>query len=474
MKILRKYMMPIISLLWIGILINANSHLNDYISFIYYEKTIINSINFIRSISVLIVILFFIIFYFKHINFQLNNLIFLFYTFILVQVISFFLIRDLTQEYDQFYFILNQFLILTFFYFIFSLNISFNEKLKIYENLFKILIIFIFLVIIVLGKNMYSEFLSTESVNFYYGYFVSPNSEFLGQGVPRITGISRLVLILAIIISIILLYGKYKAASFLALSFVVSMLLLGDTRFSVYAFLIVSLFLIVFDKQYSFFKKLIYFISLVVFAYVINFSLIIAKNSSFTENTLYINKNIEGITEDEKKLREKRDLMKYFSLDANEIWHLGRRAEKQQEFNSRILEDFSTSGRTEDWKNNITFFKKRPLYGYGFQGDRFLTNEPVSNAYIYSLISGGIIGFILFTIITFLSFTKCIKAIFFDKIFYDKSKIILKCSVLINLVILLRTLIENSFSVYNFDLILFLVTYSIIYLNETKSKKFSK
>ncbi len=175
MKILRKYMMPIISLLWIGILINANSHLNDYISFIYYEKTIINSINFIRSISVLIVILFFIIFYFKQINFQLNNLIFLFYTFILIQVISFFLIRDLTQEYDQFYFILNQFLILTFFYFIFSLNISFNEKLKIYENLFKILIIFIFLVIIVLGKNMYSEFLSTESVNFYYGYFVSPN-----------------------------------------------------------------------------------------------------------------------------------------------------------------------------------------------------------------------------------------------------------------------------------------------------------
>ena len=229
-----------------------------------------------------------------------------------------------------------------------------------------------------------------------------------------------------------------------------------------------------FDKNIFGFEKLIYFISLVMFAYIINFSLMIAKNSTFTENTLYINKNIEGITEDEKKLREKRDLMKYFSLDANEIWHLGRKSEKQQEFYSRIFEDFSTSGRTEDWKNNITFFKKRPIFGYGFQGDRFLTNEPVSNAYIYSLISGGITGFILFTIIAFLSFTKCIKAIFFDKIFYDKSKIILKCSVLINLVVLLRTLIENSFSVYNFDLILFLVTYSIMYLNETNSKKLSQ
>ena len=44
--------------MWIGILINANSHANDYINFIYYEKTTKTIINFIRSISVFIVILF--------------------------------------------------------------------------------------------------------------------------------------------------------------------------------------------------------------------------------------------------------------------------------------------------------------------------------------------------------------------------------------------------------------------------------
>ena len=54
-----------------------NSHANDYINFIYM-KTTKTIINFIRSISVFIVILFFIIFYFKQISFKLNNLIFFF------------------------------------------------------------------------------------------------------------------------------------------------------------------------------------------------------------------------------------------------------------------------------------------------------------------------------------------------------------------------------------------------------------
>ena len=163
MKILKTFIAPIISLMWIGILINSNSHFNDFIGFIYYEKSIIN---FIRSISVLIVILFFIIFYYREIDLKFNNLIILFYSFLFIQVLSFFLTRDLAKEYDQFYFILNQFLILTFFYFIFSLRKSISEKLNIHENLFKILIIFILIAIIALGKNMYSEFFKTGAVNF--------------------------------------------------------------------------------------------------------------------------------------------------------------------------------------------------------------------------------------------------------------------------------------------------------------------
>ena len=90
------------------------------------------------------------------------------------------------------------------------------------------------------------------------------------------------------------------------LSLVLSMLFLSDTRFSFYGFVIVSIALLVFDQQYSFLKKLIYFISLILLAYVINFSLMNFKNNLFTKNTLYINKNLDEISDSEKKLREKK------------------------------------------------------------------------------------------------------------------------------------------------------------------------
>ena len=72
--------------------------------------------------------------------------------------------------------------------------------------------------------------------------------------------------------------------------------------------------------------------------------------------------------------------------------------QKELEFNSRIFQDLSSSGRVED--DNIILFKK-PILGYGFQADRYLTNEPASNAYIYSLISGGIIGFYYLLLLPF-------------------------------------------------------------------------
>ena len=98
------------------------------------------------------------------------------------------------------------------------------------------------------------------------------------------------------------------------MSSVLSMLLLSHTRFSSYSFVIISILLILLDKQYSLVKKLIYFISLTLFAYLINFTLINFKNNLFTKNTLYMNKNLEVISENDIKLKEKRDLMNIFQI----------------------------------------------------------------------------------------------------------------------------------------------------------------
>ena len=104
----------------------------------------------------------------------------------------------------------------------------------------------------------------------------------------------------------------------------------------------------------------------------------------------------------------------------------------------------------------------KPLFGYGFMSDRFLINETASSAYIYSLISSGIFGLILFLSIIFFALKNCLKLIFKYKIFNEKNNIILKTCLLANVFITGRTIIENSFSTYNLDLVIFILSFLII------------
>jgi hypothetical protein len=192
MKILEKYLNIFLCLMWIGILINANSHFNHIKGFFNSEITLFSTINLIRASSIVITIFLIIILNLKEIKIKQNLLITIFYFYIFIQLVSFLLTRNINLEYDQFYFLLNQFFIITFFHIIISLKKLSDDKLFLINKFFfNILIIFIFFVIVILGKNLYFEFLSSEVKSFYYGYFVSPGSIYLNQQVPRITGIAR-------------------------------------------------------------------------------------------------------------------------------------------------------------------------------------------------------------------------------------------------------------------------------------------
>ena len=64
------------------------------------------------------------------------------------------------------------------------------------------------------------------------------------------------------------------------------------------------------------------------------------------------------------------------------------------------------SGRIGLWNTAIDFIKDRPFLGYGSMSDRDIINKkrieenyllnPVSNAFLYSILSGGIFCLILF------------------------------------------------------------------------------
>ncbi len=476
MKIINDNKLFLFLLMWFGVLINFNSHYNDMYKFydIFFSKSgnlsITVFLNFIRSISIYIISIFIILFFSKSIFHKKNYILNLLFIYILIQLVAFVLNRDLVEELDQVYFWLNYFLILIFFY---AINSIFNkDELRYF---FVILMLFVALVVIILLTNMYIDVIKNKSNSFYYSYFVSPESRLMEQGVPRVTGIARTLLLLIICNSIILLNCKNKVFSFLILLFLSGSLFLTQARSSLIAFLLIGLFLCFFDKNYKIYKKLIVFITLILLCstYQMIFpklkGALKAYNKFIAKEEIVIEEN--KIIPSDKNCQKKWGFTECEQKIIKQNWEDHRNTYGSLEFKVRILEDFSSSGRVNDWKKIINLSKEKLIIGYGFQADRYLIKTSASSSYFYSLISSGILGLFLFAMVVFIIIFKYIKIVFIEKLFSKKGEVIYKTCFLINVFIILRTLIENSFAVYNFDLALFLFTFLYLNSHETIIKK---
>jgi len=123
----------------------------------------------------------------------------------------------------------------------------------------------------------------------------------------------------------------------------------------------------------------------------------------------------------------------------------------------------TTSGRIKDWKliiNNFDY-NNNLFFGYGAQGDRFLINQTASNGLIYAFVSSGIFGLMFFLIFTLTSSIKLIRYLIFDK----EKELIDYFSFLIMVIILIRSLVETSYSLFGVDLILFYTAFVFIQRN---------
>ena len=111
------------------------------------------------------------------------------------------------------------------------------------------------------------------------------------------------------------------------------------------------------------------------------------------------------------------------------------------------------------------------VFGYGPQGDRFIFKgseikdkfyNNSSNALIYSLLSGGYFGilvmFLIYLNIIFKIYI-CLKKL---KIFDNYNQITLKLSVCYVIFFLIRSLFENSFSLFSIDFMIFIVSATYI------------
>jgi len=121
-----------------------------------------------------------------------------------------------------------------------------------------------------------------------------------------------------------------------------------------------------------------------------------------------------------------------------------------------------TSGRIDDWKN-IIIRNKNFLFGNGVLGDRYLINQSASNVLIYKYASSGIIGILIFILISLITLFYAYKNIFIEK---SKSSPYRFLSSLILFALMMRSILETSYGVFGIDFILFCLCFSLIIPNK--------
>jgi hypothetical protein len=136
----------------------------------------------------------------------------------------------------------------------------------------------------------------------------------------------------------------------------------------------------------------------------------------------------------------------------------------------RLFEAKHTSGRVDLWKEVISKYEKSKLFGYGPQADRLLLQKSdliykystnVSNGVLYAFLCGGYLAVLVFFFIYYKIYT-------YIDYFYNKKKILYKIdkSVKISIILLIffsvRSIIENSFTLFSVDFLLFLISINVV------------
>ena len=85
----------------------------------------------------------------------------------------------------------------------------------------------------------------------------------------------------------------------------------------------------------------------------------------------------------------------------------------------------------------------------------------VSNGYIYSFLSGGYPGLIIFLTITINIFLVVCKNLFVTKIFNKNKNTSIKIATMILIFFLIRVLFENSYALFSIDFLLILISFFI-------------
>ena len=325
----------------------------------------------------------------------------------------------------------------------------------------------------------YGEFFGNQKEYLYFTQFLI-TGELFGVPTIRSLGLSRNLFVIFIPLAIFYLFRKEKKFNFyislilIFLSLNIFQLQSRLTIYSFYIFCMINLFLLFFKKDY---KKLINIIFLFfLIPQILNLSIPITKKYFIKSKT----ENYNEMTKQEFKLKNIYeftpkniyDFFKDIKLPKSRILTLTPNNpdySKKYKDNQFVLVSEYSSGRLELWKKTLNLFINKNNYkniflGFGSSADRLFLKETVSNALLYSLISGGYLG-LIFLILFYLYILSKIYNFLIHYKEYSKD-IISISSITIIIFIMLRSLVESSFLVFGSDSIILFIC--LFYINNNK------
>ena len=494
------YIKFILILLFYWLSINTGSKYINFneiseINFNYY-------FNFIRSILPYLIFIYFISKFKSYITtiFKKDLFYICFFSYGVTQIIGMFFSSNYLYEH---YWVICLFSILIFFQNIQEKKNSDLVNLMFLVNIFTIFIIFSIFTSIVLKENIVSYDLLYHGKSFH--------NELAGEYFPRSSGISRMALVLFFFFNALYFSNIYKKKSTLLIisinSLLIFIIFLLQSR-TVVIFFLISYVIINFIFKLRFKQRMVYYLFTIIIPIVLFFSYpilkhyliekfdikketvsnvirhpLVSKYEKFNKNIIIRNDFIIKPKIKEDEVRTLSENIAYMSNNRLYAWDY-------------LLQIFIYGELKKEMKNKVLMQGFEPkdkyiqgysrfIFGLGPQADRHLMQlkkkkkglakssigpfgAHASNVFIYSLICGGILSFVILVILNLFILFKIFKVIkHYNKINLFNNHILIS-SILILLFLMFRGLLENSYGVFGVDLILMISSYSVLSNNLSK------
>ena len=454
---------------WLGLVASINSSHYDLISL---NLNLFNIINFLRYLAPIFIFSIFFILVLKNIQkLHFNKFFYFFILLGLIQFVSFFFNGYSLFDISRYHLLLSYFACIFILLFAYKINLD-----------FKILyIIFISLLSAVVISYIYALIIQTiengEIKYFYFifsGFLQANEYGIIGQQNPRSTGLSRqMVIIFCFLFYLMNSLNSKKILYFslLGILFFLSIFIWGfQSRGSLICWIIIWLVFLIFDTKKFLFKINLFFILVLIPIFLFEYSLKLQKKNEMIKLE---NDNNNSVITQKNRLLESQ----HFKVDVRVL------DEKTGEYKVERRLDYTT-GRIYIWKRAFKAFLKKPILGYGPQGDRIAliidktnisTNERhiwdnnASNGLVYVSLCAGIFGIIVLLSIYLLFLINVLRSLFILKVFRSNDFFI-KNSVTLIIVFLIRSIYENSFAVFSIDFIVVVLSFSYLikYMNRIK------